>query len=81
MGRSERRLGPYVRRRVGGMHLVHLQGEKLAEQSISLQPTPPAVRWLLACMIFGPEDGGDMFLRDVGSHTDHRASISQTMAT
>jgi hypothetical protein len=33
----------------------------------------PQVAWFLARMIFDPEDWGDMFLRNVGSHTDHTA--------
>jgi hypothetical protein len=31
---------------------------------------PPAARWFLALLIFDPEDGGDMFHRNVGSHKD-----------
>jgi hypothetical protein len=27
-------------------------------------------RWFLARLIFDPEDGGDTFFRNVGSHTD-----------
>jgi hypothetical protein len=29
----------------------------------------PATRWFPARQIFEPEDGGDTFLRNVGSHT------------
>jgi hypothetical protein len=36
------------------------------------EATPPA-RWLLALLIFDLEDGGDTFLRNVGSHTDYTA--------
>jgi hypothetical protein len=28
-------------------------------------------RWLLARLIIEPEDGGDSFLRNISSHTDH----------
>jgi hypothetical protein len=28
-------------------------------------------RWFLTRLIFGPEDGGDTFLRNVGSYTDY----------
>jgi hypothetical protein len=34
---------------------------------------PPATRCFLARLIFDPEDGGDMFHRNVGSHTDYMA--------
>jgi hypothetical protein len=30
---------------------------------------PRAARWFFAWPIFGPEDGCDIFLRNVGSHT------------
>jgi hypothetical protein len=30
-----------------------------------------ATHWFLTRLIFDPEDGGDVFLRNVGSHTDH----------
>jgi hypothetical protein len=49
---------PYVERRFGGTHL-HLHGKKSAEQETRLQQ-----------VIFDPKDGCDMFLRNVGSHTD-----------
>jgi hypothetical protein len=39
-----------------------------------------AVRWFLTRIIFNPEDGGDIFFRNVGPHTDYGA-ISQRMAT
>jgi hypothetical protein len=35
----------------------------------------PAARWFLARLIFHFEDGGDTFLRNVGSHTDTRRYI------
>jgi hypothetical protein len=34
---------------------------------------PPAARCFLARMIFGPEDRGNMFLRNVGSQTNYKA--------
>jgi hypothetical protein len=37
----------------------------------------PATRWFLARLIFDPEDGGDAFLRNVGSHTDYRRYIPE----
>jgi hypothetical protein len=30
---------------------------------------------------FDPEDGGNTFLRNIGSHTDYDGAISQKMAT
>jgi hypothetical protein len=47
---------PYGNRRFGGIYHNHTQCR--------------AARWFLARMIFDPEDGGDMFLRNVGSYTD-----------
>jgi hypothetical protein len=32
---------------------------------------PAAARWFLARLILDPEDVGDMFLWNVGSHTDY----------
>jgi hypothetical protein len=46
-----------VNRRFGGMYRLHLQGRKICERGTSDS------RWLQL-----PEDGGDMFLRNVGSH-------------
>jgi hypothetical protein len=40
----------------------------------------PAARWLPARLIFDPEDGGDTFLRNFGSHTDDGATY-QKMVT
>jgi hypothetical protein len=34
---------------------------------------PPAQRWFLARGFFYPEDGGDKFLRNVGSHKIYTA--------
>jgi hypothetical protein len=31
----------------------------------------PAVRWYLARLIFEPEDGGNIFIRNIGSRTDY----------
>jgi hypothetical protein len=46
-------------------------------QKIFLARQPHAVRWFLARLIFGPEDGGDTFLRNFRLH----GAISQKMAT
>jgi hypothetical protein len=42
------------------------------EQGTSV-PKAPAARWFLAKLFFYHEDGGDIFLRNVGSHTDYTA--------
>jgi hypothetical protein len=34
-------------------------------------------RWFLARLIIYPDDGGDMFLRNVGSYTDYKALYSR----
>jgi hypothetical protein len=51
----------YVNRRFGITHHLHLQGRILV----------PATHWFLARLIFGPEDGGDSFLRNVGPRTNY----------
>jgi hypothetical protein len=33
----------------------------------------PATRWIFGRLIFDPEDGGDTFLRNIGSHTHYTA--------
>jgi hypothetical protein len=37
-----------------------------------------AAHWFLARPIFDPEDGGDTFLRKVGSHTNYTALYSRS---
>jgi hypothetical protein len=37
----------------------------------------PIARWFPARVIFDPEDGGDTFLRNVGSHTDYTEPITE----
>jgi hypothetical protein len=32
---------------------------------------PPVACWFLAHIVFNPEDEGDTFLQNVGSHTDY----------
>jgi hypothetical protein len=57
-----------VNRRFGGTHRLHLQdrrnnfGKKPASKQVAL------ACWLVSCRnyFFDPEDGGDMFLRNVG---------------
>jgi hypothetical protein len=53
-----------VNRRFGGTYCLHLQGRKL-----SWARKQHDSRWLLPSLLslfFDPEDGGDMFLRNVG---------------
>jgi hypothetical protein len=38
---------------------------------------PPAARWFLALLIFGPDDGSNTFLRNVGSHRTTRRYIPE----
>jgi hypothetical protein len=40
-----------------------------------------ATRWFLARLIFIPEDGRDVFLRNAGSHTDYTALYPQDCKT
>jgi hypothetical protein len=58
---------PYVNRRLGGTNYLHLQGRKSTEQEATVQQM---VRHSSHLQILDPEDGGDMFLRNVGSLTD-----------
>jgi hypothetical protein len=64
---------PYVNQRFGGTYHLHLWGKKSAKQETCMQNSakPPAACWLLALLIFDPEDGGDTSLRNVGSHVDY----------
>jgi hypothetical protein len=61
---------PYVNDRFGGTYHLHLQGRKSAQQETSVQQV---TGWFLVRLIFDPEDLGDMFLRNVCSHTDYTA--------
>jgi hypothetical protein len=45
------------------MYHLHPQGRKISDSAY-----PAATRWVLARLFFDPEDEGDMFLRNVGSH-------------
>jgi hypothetical protein len=51
-----------VNRHFGGTHRLHLQGRKISERGTSVS------RWPHLSDFFYPEDGGDTFLRYVGSH-------------
>jgi hypothetical protein len=44
------------------MYQTHLRGGKSGNQAWS-----PATRWFLDQLIFDPENGGDTFLRNIGS--------------
>jgi hypothetical protein len=46
-----------VNRRLEGTYRLHLQGQKKAEHETSVKA---------GAYLFDPEDGGDMFLRNVG---------------
>jgi hypothetical protein len=50
----------YVNRRFGGTYRLQLRGRKMSERGTSLR------RWLHSAVY--PEDEGDTFLRNVGSH-------------
>jgi hypothetical protein len=49
---------PYVNQCFGGTYHFHLQGRKSAEHETSVHQAT------------GPEDEGDMFLRNIGSHKE-----------
>jgi hypothetical protein len=55
-----------VNRRFGGTYRLHLQNQKNYEQETSFR-LPPAYT-LVSCTAYfsDPEDGGDMFPRNVG---------------
>jgi hypothetical protein len=61
-----------VNRRFGGTHRLQLQGRKTRERGTRVRCLQP--RWFLARGFFYPEDGGDTFLRNVGSHKIYTAS-------
>jgi hypothetical protein len=47
---------------------------KSIEKGSSALQSDPCSRWFLACGFFYPEDAGDTFLRNVGSHKIYTAS-------
>jgi hypothetical protein len=58
-----------VNRRFGGTYCLHLQGRKISRARNQLESrlvTYCDAGFLLSLHIFDPEDGGDMFLRNVG---------------
>jgi hypothetical protein len=67
-----------VNRRFGGTYHLHLPGRRINRARNQCES-----RWqtwlcfhpdFLLCLLFDPEDGGDMFLRNVGGHsTDYTA--------
>jgi hypothetical protein len=63
-----------VSRRLGGTYRLHLQGRRISQAGNQQK----AVRALLV-LVFYPEDGGDMLLRDVGwLSTDYTALYPRT---
>jgi hypothetical protein len=58
---------PYMSLCFGGTYHLHLQGRKSAKQETTCSC------WFLARLIFNPEDGGDMFLRNISSYMDYMA--------
>jgi hypothetical protein len=67
--------GPFMNRCFGGTYHLVLQDRKSAEQETGgwHLTSHPLQHWFLAPLTFCPEDGGDMFFRKIGSHTDHTA--------
>jgi hypothetical protein len=64
-----------VNRRFGGTCRLHLQGRKIRERraSVAAESAATCSRWFLARRFFYPEDGGDTFLRNEGSHKIYTA--------
>jgi hypothetical protein len=69
-----------VNRRFEGTYHLHLQGRKIRELGTnvsrwlcSMQSAATCSRWFLTRGFFYPEDGGDTFLRNVGSHKIYTA--------
>jgi hypothetical protein len=61
-------------RRFGGTYCLHLQGRKIRERGTSLSRSAATYsHWFLARGLFYPEDGGNTFLRNVGSHKIYTA--------
>jgi hypothetical protein len=58
----------FVNRRFGGMYRLHLPGREIRERGTSVS------RWLQP-----PEDGGDTFLRNIGSHVIYTAPHSRRL--
>jgi hypothetical protein len=50
----------------------------LCSSCVNQRLQPPAQRWLLTHRFFYPEDGGDIFLRNVASHKNYGATCQKT---
>jgi hypothetical protein len=62
----------YTNRRFGGTYRLHHQGIKIRERGTSVsQSAATCSRWFLARGFFYPENGGDTFLRNVGSYKSY----------
>jgi hypothetical protein len=57
-----------MNRRFGGTYHLNLQDRKIRERRSRLQTAVTFSGWFLARGFFYPEDGGDIFLQNVGSH-------------
>jgi hypothetical protein len=61
-----------VSRRLRGTYRLHLHGREIRERGTSgsrwLQSAAKCSRWFLPRGLLYPEDGGDTFLRNIGSH-------------
>jgi hypothetical protein len=65
-----------VNRCFGGTYRLHLQFRKIREQGTSVSrclQTAECSRWFLTRGFCNPEDGGDRFLRNIGSHKIYTA--------
>jgi hypothetical protein len=57
------------------MNVAIFWGIALCEPTFRRNVSPHAARWILALQIFDPKDGGDTFLRNVGSHMDYNKQV------
>jgi hypothetical protein len=55
-----------VNRRFGGTYRLHIQGQNIRRVRIQSESRWQAPARFLLGLFFDPEDGGDMFLQNVG---------------
>jgi hypothetical protein len=68
---------PYVNRRFGVTHNLHLQDRESADQGIRARSRwqhsacPPTARWFHVRLFLGTADGGNVFGLNIGSRTEY----------
>jgi hypothetical protein len=65
----------YVNRCFGGTCRLHLQGQRISQPRHQREVCYLLLLCYILCLFSDPEDGGDMFLRNVGLHSTDQTAL------